>query len=276
MSKINILTTIKYVILILFIIICFFPFYYAVLNSFRYIRQIPDLGWLPTNITLDNWLYAFKQGSYVPRWIFNSIFVTTIISTLTLIFDTCAGYAFARKIFPGNKFLFMTVIFCYTVPYAMLLIPIYTMMSQLKLLNTYIALIAPAASPLGVFMIRQSVFSVPKDLDEAAKLDGCSDFGIFWRIVLPLLKPALASVFIVTFVTQWNWFIYPFIVTNKEEMFTLTVGLYNVAQTSAGALWPPEWGLIMVLITVTFIPLFFVFLIFQEYFTRGMVLSGMK
>ncbi|MBE3086741.1 MAG: carbohydrate ABC transporter permease [Bacteroidetes bacterium] len=234
------------------------------------------MGWLPIGLSLHNWQAAFATGSLVPRWFFNSLFVATTISILTLFFDSMAGYTFARKKFPGRDFLFLTVIFCITVPFAVLLIPIYSMMAKTHLINTYLALIAPAASPLGVFMMRQSIFSIPPDFDEAAKLDGCSEFGIFWRIILPLSRPALASVFIITFVTQWNWFIYPFIVTNKNEMFTLTVALYTAAETASRSLFPPEWGIIMVLITITFIPLLAVFLGFQEYFTKGMVMTGLK
>jgi ABC-type glycerol-3-phosphate transport system permease component len=124
--------------------------------------------------------------------------------------------------------------------------------------------------------MRQAISSIPRDFDEAAKLDGCSEFGIFWRVIMPLTAPALASVFIITFVAQWNWFSYPFIVTTKASMLTLTVALYTEALTAASSLWPPQWGIILVLISVSFVPLLAMFLLFQEYFTKGVVMSGIK
>jgi multiple sugar transport system permease protein len=266
----------KAVVLIALVLFSFFPFYFTILNSFRQIRQIPDMGWLPTRLSLANWAKAFAPGSLAPRWVFNSLFVCIIISILTLFFDSIAGYAFARGKFPGNQLFFLTIIFCITVPFAVLLIPIYTMMAKAHLLNTYIALIAPAASPVGVFMMRQAISSIPRDFDEAAKLDGCSEFGIFWRVIMPLAAPALASVFIITFVAQWNWFSYPFIVTTKQTMLTLTVALYTEALTAASSLWPPQWGFILVLIALSFGPMFAMFLLFQEYFTKGVVMSGIK
>jgi multiple sugar transport system permease protein len=109
-----------------------------------------------------------------------------------------------------------------------------------------------------------------------ARLDGCSDFGLFWHIMIPLVRPALAAVFIVDFIGQWNWFIYPLIVTNTDSMRTLTLALYSVANQSASSTYPPNWGLSMVLVTVAFIPVFIMFLAFQKYFTKGFVMSGMK
>ena len=156
----------------LFIVFTLFPFYFSILNSFRDIRTIPDFGWLPTGLTLKWWREAFKSGSMVPRWFLNSVIVTLGISLLSLTFDSLAGYAFARKKFPARNFLFYTVMFCMTVPFGMLMIPIFFMMAKAHLLNTYVALILPAASAMGTFMMTQAISTIPVDLDEAAVIDG--------------------------------------------------------------------------------------------------------
>jgi multiple sugar transport system permease protein len=266
----------KVSVIIIFVISSLFPFYFSTLNSFRHIKQTYDLTWVPVGLTLENWQEAFKVGSLVPRWLFNSIFVSITVTTIMLCFDTLAGYAFARGKFRGKNTLFLLIIFFLTVPMAVQIVPIYSMIAKAKLMNTYLALILPAASALGIFMMRQTISSVPISLDEAAKLDGCTDFQILWKVILPLIKPGLASVFLINFVSAWNWFIYPLIVTNKEEMRTMTVALYNLAATTGGALHQPPWGLVMVLITIMFVPVFILFLVFQQYFTKGITTTGFK
>jgi multiple sugar transport system permease protein len=191
-------------------------------------------------------------------------------------FDTLAGYAFARGKFPGKNPIFLLIIFLLTVPMAVQIVPIYAMITKAGLLNTYTALILPAASAMGIFMMRQTISSVPISLDEAAKLDGCSDFQILLKVILPLIKPGLAAVFLINFVSNWNWFIYPLIVTNKDEMHTLTVALYTLAASTGNTLFEPPWGLIMVLITIMFIPVFILFIVFQQYFTKGITMTGLK
>lgn len=268
---------IRNVLLLAFVVVTVFPFYYAILNSFRPIRGLLDMNWLPDHLTLANWISAFGPQSPVPRWLFNSIVVTLSITTLSVCFDSLAGYAFARRRFPGrNLFFFGIVIFGLTVPAALLIIPVYGMMANAQLINTYPALILPAASSLGTFMMTQAISDIPLDLDEAARLDGATDFDIFWRVVLPLIKPALAAVFIVLFLAHWNDFLYPLIVTNQENMRTLTVGLYVMAPSDRTFGLPPPWDWITVSIAVQFIPVLIIFLIGQDYFTKGMALTGMK
>jgi multiple sugar transport system permease protein len=212
----------------------------------------------------------------IPRWTFNSLIVTLCITVLSLCTDTLAGYAFARKHFPGRDFFFLMIIFCLTIPVAMLIIPIYAMMARAGLINSYVALILPAASTLGVFMMRQSIGNLPIELDEAARLDGASDLQILRHVILPLVRPALASVFIILFLSHWNNFLYPLIVTNKVEMRTLPVGLYLLAPGGEGSIMPPQWGLLMVIVSIMFVPVLVVFMFFQEHFTRGLAMTGMK
>jgi multiple sugar transport system permease protein len=267
---------IKATIVVVFIVFSIFPIYYSVLNSFRHVSMITDLAWVPTGLSLENWRTALVPGSLLPRWVLNSIFVSTTVSMLSLCFNSLAGYAFARLAFWGRDTLFLILIFCLAVPLSLLIIPIFTMAVRSGLYDTYAALILPSASVLGLFLMRQAIAGVPKELDDAARLDGCSDFGVFWYVILPLVKPSLAAVFIIDFIGQWNWFIYPLIVTNSDKMRTLTLALYSVANQSEGSTYPPDWGLSMVLVTVAFVPVFVMFISFQKYFTKGFIMSGTK
>jgi multiple sugar transport system permease protein len=267
---------VRYAVLLIFVIATVFPFYYTILNSFRDLRDIGDLDFTPTRLTVENWVEAFSGRSPAARWLFNSLFVAFAITTLSVITDTLTGYTFARKRFPGRDVLFLLILSGLTIPIGMLVIPIYVMMAKSGLVNTYWALILPAASVLGTFMMRQSISELPMELDEAARLDGCSDLQILWHVIVPLVKPALASVYIVLFLAHWNNFIYPLVVTNKTAMRTLPVGLYLLAPAGSSSLAPPQWGKIMVLSSVMILPVLVVFLFLQDYFTRGLSFTGMK
>ena len=270
------LSVLRYALLIVFVLVTVFPFYYTILNSFRDLRGVSDLDFKPTRLTTENWVEAFSKESPASRWLFNSLVVALAITTLSVITDTLTGYTFARKRFPGRDTLFLLVLSGLTIPIGMLVIPIYVMMAKSGLVNTYWALILPAASVLGTFMMRQSISELPIELDEAARLDGCSDLQILWYVIVPLVRPALASVFIVLFLTHWNSFIYPLVVTNKTPMRTLPVGLYLLNPGGGFNLSPPEWGKIMVISSVMIFPVLVVFLFLQDYFTRGLFMTGMK
>jgi len=270
------LFALRYALLLVLVLVTVFPFYYTLLNSFRDLRDVGDLDFRPTRLTTQNWAESFSGSTPGGRWLFNSVFVAFAITTLSLITDTLTGYTFARKRFPGRDFLFMLVLSALTVPIGMLVIPIYVMMAKSGLINTYWALILPAASVLGTFMMRQSISELPIELDEAARLDGCSDLQILWHVIVPLVKPALASVYIVLFLAHWNNFIYPLVVTNKTLMRTLPVGLYLMYPGGGMRTTPPEWGKMMVIASVMIVPVLVVFLFLQDYFTRGLFASGMK
>ena len=272
----SLLSVLRYALLIMFVLVTVFPFYYTILNSFRDLRDIGDLDFKPTRLTTENWVEAFSGRSPAARWLFNSLVVALAITTLSVITDTLTGYTFARKRFPGRDTLFLLVLSGLTIPIGMLVIPIYIMMAKSGLVNTYWALILPAASVLGTFMMRQSISELPIELDEAARLDGCTDLQILWYVIVPLVRPALASVFIVLFLAHWNNFIYPLVVTNKTSMRTLPVGLYLLAPGGNSSLGPPQWGKIMVLSSVMIFPVLVVFLFLQDYFTRGLSFTGMK
>ena len=247
-----------------------FPFYWMVLISLRETGSLVTFQWWPTNLSLTNYTEVLTQLP-VLLWLRNSVIVAVGQTLLTLIFDSMAGYAFARKAFPGRRVLFLLILAALMIPYQVTMIPVYQMMSGWGLVNTFVALILPSTTTFGVFFMRQYIRTIPVELDEAARIDGCSDWSIYWRIILPLARPALAALGIFTFMGSWNNFLYPLIMTHTNDVRPLTVALSQLQ----GQLFS-DWGRIMAVSTIAFLPVLIVFLCLQRYFERGIVLSGLK
>jgi multiple sugar transport system permease protein len=201
---------------------------------------------------------------------FNSVFVTSVGTLGALVVASMAAYAFARIEFPGRDLLFMVFGASLLVPGILLLIPNFMLMRSLGWIDTYHALIWPGfAGFFGVFFLRQFFMSIPHELTEAAIIDGCSPFGIYWRVILPLAKPAMATLGIFSFLGIWNDFVWPLIVLNSNEMRTLPVGLaiFN------GEYWS-EQGIIMAGAVLTSIPVMLVYVIFQRQITKAVLVTG--
>ena len=224
----------------------------------------------------DQSIYIFREAfanSPVARWTFNSLLMALSVTAFQLLFATMAGYGFAKFSFPGKALCFLLVLSTMMIPFQILLIPLYVLVHGLGWTNNYAGLIIPGAlSAFGVCLMRQFCLTLPDELLDAARIDGAGELGIFWRIVLPLLKPPLASLAIITFLGSWNNFLWPLIVVNKGHLFTLPVGMTVFTQPMRA----PYWTYIMAVSTVATLPVVIVFLALQKYFIQGVVLSGMK
>ena len=232
--------------------------------------SIFPISWIPTSPTLNNFR-SILEHSDVGRWFFNSLLVATLGTFLTLVTATSAGYAFARMEFPLRTVLFWSFLAMLMIPNEITLIPEYLLLSKLGWLNSYQALILPGVtSAFGIFLIRQYLQGVPRDFEEAARIDGASDFQIYLQVVLPMITPAIATLGTLQFLNYWNSFLYPLVVTTRSEMRTLPVGLATL-RTPTGGL--PE---LLAGATIAIVPTIVVFLFFQRYFVRGVVMSGLK
>ena len=225
-----------------------------------------------SEFTLSNLLGVFGTG-YLARWFLNSFIVTGITTLLTVTFCAMAGYAFARIKFPGRKLLYIAVLAGLMVPKEAMFIPLYLMFSGFQQQNTYEALVLPRlAAPLGVFIMTQFFSKIPPELEEAARVDGASRWRTFFRIMLPLARPAMASLAIFTFVLTWNDYLWPLVISTRTEWFTVTTGLASL-QTN----YPSDFGDLMARGLVGSLPLLVIFLIFQRQLIRGITLgSGEK
>ncbi len=236
--------------------------------------QRGSVGLVPNGVTLRNFADVFNVG-YMLRWFLNSFIVTTVATVLTVALCAMAGYAFAKLRFTGRRLLFAVVIAGLMVPKEAMFVPLFLMFSDAGQQNTYQGLFLPRiAFPLGVFIMTQFMSRVPSEYEEAARVDGAGRWRVFWSVMLPLARPAMASLAIFTFVLTWNDFLWPLVIATEREMFTVTTGLASLQSNFAAA---TEVGSLMARGLVGSLPLLILFLLFQRQLIRGITLgSGEK
>jgi len=254
-------------------IIMIFPFVWMISTSFKIPSQI--ISYPPTLIpkppTIQYYRRIFTELKFT-RFFMNSGYISTIVTVTALLTSSFVGYVFAKFNFWGKEFIFIMILSTMMIPFAVTMIPLYLIISKLGWVNSHLALIIPGLySTFGIFLMRQFMSTIPNELREAAIVDGCNEFRTFWSIILPQCKPALAALGIFTFMWNWDNFLWPLIILNSEEKFTLPVGLAMFSNQ-----WWTDYGLVMAGATVTVIPVLIVFLIFQRQFIQGIVLTGLK
>jgi multiple sugar transport system permease protein len=230
--------------------------------------------WIPETVTLENYAELLSRSAEFPvaRWFFNSIFVSLSVTFLVLVVTSTAAFAFSRLHFKGRDALFLFVVATMMVPAQVSLIPVFLIVQEFSWFNTYQGLIVPGlANAFGVFLLRQFFIRIPVELEEAAVMDGANVYIIFWKVILPLAKPALATLAIFTFLASWNDFVWPLIVTNDVDMRTLPVGL-----TVFQGRFLTEYGITMAAAAIATIPVVIAFLFFQKRITEGIALTGLK
>ncbi len=227
--------------------------------------------WLPTSFVWRNYIKAWQVVPFA-KFYLNSIFVTSCVTFGQVATSAMAAYAFARLKFPGRDKIFFGYLATMMVPGAVTMIPVFILLRYLGWVDTYKALILPGIfTAYGTFMLRQFFLTLPKDLEDAAKIDGCSYLLIFWKIILPLSKPALATLTTFTFMGAWMNFMWPLIVINTESKFTLPVGLAYFQ-----SLHHTDWTLLMAASVMMILPILLVFIFNQRFFVEGIKLTGIK
>jgi len=227
--------------------------------------------WIPRPIVWENYVTAWKSMPFA-RFYFNSLFVGTVVTVGQVLTSAMAAYAFARLNFPFRDKLFFGYLATMMIPGSVTMIPVFILFKLLGLVDTYSALILPGFfSAYGTFMLRQFFMSIPKELEEAAKLDGCSLWGIFINVILPLSKPGLATLTTFTFMGSWGNFMWPMIVTNSEEIKTLPIGLLSFQ-----GMYNTDWTLLMAGSLIVLIPVIIVFLLGQRHFVEGIQMGAIK
>ena len=206
--------------------------------------------------------------------IFNSLFVATCYVVITVLISLAAGFGLSKyKQAPGRTVLFIFILATMMIPQQILVIPLYIVMSKIGWINTYPALILPfAAQAFGVFLLKQYIDGIHDDLLDCARIDGCSEYRIFWQIIMPLVRPALGALAIIEFMSSYNSFLWPLIVTNKKEMLTVPVALANLR----GLMYGVPYDLILAGSTLATLPLIIVFLVFQRQFVSGIIMGAIK
>jgi multiple sugar transport system permease protein len=262
------------------------PFLWMLLTSFKTPAEITSVTWLPSSFRWQNYVDALNAAPF-GRYFLNSLILTVGQTTLTLIFATACGYVLAQLPIRGRRFLLAYVIALIMIPFQLMLVPMFLVVRSIPLfggnnivgqggtgwLDTWWALIVPLAiSPLYIFLARQFFTSVPRELADAARIDGASEYGIFVRIMLPLVKPALVVIAVFQIEAAWNSFLWPLLVTRTEALRPIQVGLAVFAQDPLNV----QWAYLMAGATLATLPMIAMFLVAQRYFLEGMASTGLK
>ena len=250
------------------------PFLWMVISSFkpeREVRAVPPTWW-PETITMENYDRLFTQLDF-PTYFMNSVIVALAVTVGNVVFCSMLGYALAKLDFPGKRALFLIVLGTLMVPGAVTFVPLFVMTTKMGLANTLVGMILPfLAGPFGVFLMRQYISTLPDELIQAARIDGAGELRIFASVILPLCGPALATLGILTFLGSWNNFLWPLVVAQTEDKYTLPVALalYSVGQNAT------QYGLLLAGSVVVVIPVLVLFLFLQRHIMQGIAMTGIK
>ena len=247
------------------------PFIFMISTSLKFNNEIYELSLIPREPTLENYVFLFQETQFF-RWFLNSLLIATLTTVSVLFFDSLVGYALCKFTFRGRTLVFVAILSTLMIPTEMLVIPWFIMATDFGWLDSYWGIMFPGMmTGFGTFLMRQFFESVPDDFLDAARIDGLNEFQIWWEVAMPLVTPALAALAIFVFLGNWTAFLWPLIVTNSAELFTIPVGF-----AAFSGEFNTDWELIMTGAAVASIPTLFVFIIFQKFIIRGVMLAGLK
>jgi putative chitobiose transport system permease protein len=265
---------VTYLLLTAIAIIMLFPLIWLVSTSLKSPSENvfgfpPQL--IPQQPTLENYQTVWQSYPF-GRYLFNSTIVAFLTVTINLLFCSLAAYPLARLNFLGKKIIFAVIISTIMIPFQIVMIPLYILIVQLGLKNSYLGIIFPTlASAFGIFLLRQAFQGVPKELEEAARIDGCSELGLWWHVMIPSIRPALVTLAIFVFIGSWSDFLWPLVVLDQPEYYTLPLGVANLAGS-----FSLDWRLIAAGSVISIIPILILFLLVQRYIIPTDIGSGVK
>jgi multiple sugar transport system permease protein len=262
-----------HMVLIAAAVACAAPFFYVIAASLKdqgALFHYPPV-WVQIPPSLENYQRLLLESGF-PRWMLNTLIVATTVTTAKLFLDSMAGYALAKLEFTGKRVVFLLMITLLMVPFAALLIPLWSIAHNLHITNTYLALmLPPLANPLGVFLMRQFILGLPKDLENAARLEGVSEFGIYWRIILPLVKPGLVVLAVIIFTDQFMSFVWPLVAATNDDLLVLTVGVASL-RAKGGV----NFGLWSAAAVLSLLPIAIFFFALQRQFLARSIAGALK
>lgn len=249
------------------------PFVWMLSTAFKPPQEVLSLKprFIPAQPTLENFVTVFAKAPF-GRFILNSTIIA-ILSTISIVLtSSLGGFVFAKYNFRGRSFLFWTLIATIMIPPQIFVFPLYLFMRDIGLVDTYLGILAPSLiMGFGLFLMRQTISTIPDELLDSARIDGCSEFRIYWNIIVPVIKNALGALSIYAFITSWGYLLWPLIITNSEELFTIPLGLAVFQKR-----FTIEYGPMMAACTIATLPLILAFAIFRRRIVESFVLSGLK
>jgi len=257
-------------------LLCALPLYWLLVSSLKPVEQLAQVSIWPSVVTLDNYVQAFNSS--VPRWLFNTLMITVLTTTLGLAVAALAAFAFARYRFRGRTVLFALVLASLAIPEYASVLPQFLIMRQFGLLNTYAAVILPmAANALALFLLRQYFSQLPEELFDAARLDGAGEFRTFLTIAVPLVAPGLGAAGLILFLSAWNAYLLPLVMLNRTEEFTIPVGLaFLHSQINVSYIEQSPWGPVIAGTVLSIMPLIVCLMFMQRFFIRGLTAGAVK
>jgi ABC-type glycerol-3-phosphate transport system permease component len=263
-----ILTLLAFVLLAMYLL----PVFWMVSSSFKSEKDIVLLKWLPSKVKLDNYTIIVARAK-LGRWFLNSVIVSVVATIGIVTISMLAGYALSKIEFPGRQFLFFFTLSGFMIPFQAIMIPIFLFLHKLTLLNTYAAIILPGlASSISVLIMAQYFKGIDREYEEAARLDGANELQILFKIMVPMAIPAIATITIFNFTGSWNDFMWPLIVAQTEKMYTLPVGIFNLANSDVNI----RYGPVMAANVIATLPVFILFFVFQNYLVKGVTVGELK
>jgi multiple sugar transport system permease protein len=261
-----------YLLLLLMVVVFITPYLFALMAAFKPLSEVTtDKAWqLPHHFTWTNFSDIFSKYDF-GNYLLNTVIVTVILTIGQVTFSLMGAYAFARLKFPGREMLFWIYLAMLMVPNVVTMIPLYVIMSRIGLINTYWAIFLPyvLGTPYAVFLMRQYLLTIPGEVIEAARLDGCSDLKILWKVVVPMSRPIIITATLLAVVFSWNNFLWPLIATDSNSLQVLTVGIANFNSN-----FTAQWNLVLAGSFIALIPMVLLFAFFQKYIVRSVNLSG--
>ncbi|MBA3274306.1 MAG: carbohydrate ABC transporter permease [Chloroflexia bacterium] len=240
-------------------------------SSFKEPSDVYSFGLLPERPTLDNYRYVIGDAPLL-RWMGNSFFISVTVTVLGLWFHSMAGYALARLTFPGREVIFFTIFSTFLVSLPVILVPLFILVRELGMINQYSGLIVPAIfNAFGIFLLRQFYLGIPRELEEAALVDGAGYWRIYWQIILPLSRPILAALSVFFFLANWNSFLWPLVTTTDESLYVVQVGIASFQQQ-----YSSSQNYIMAASTIVALPTLILFFVFQRQLIESIKTSGFK
>ncbi|WP_049575131.1 carbohydrate ABC transporter permease [Streptomyces sp. SBT349] len=248
-----------------------FPVLWMVTSSFKTRDTVTDGRLIPSDVTFQNFVYVFTEVPFA-RYMWNSFFISAVITVAALLFHSMAAYALARLRFPGREAIFLSIFSTLLISAPVVLIPLFLVARQLGLLDSYAGLIIPAIfNAFGIFLLRQFYLGFPRELEEAAIVDGCGHWRVYWNIVLPMSRPILSALAVFFFLANWNAFVWPLVATSNEDLTVVQLGIASF-QSQYGS----NWNYILAAATVAALPMLALFFAFQRQIVESIKTSGLK
>jgi multiple sugar transport system permease protein len=246
------------------------PVYIMAINSFKPVADVFDGRLIPLKTSVDGYLQVAEHNFHI--YFFNSLFVSVTVTVTALLFHSMAGYALARLDFPGRRMVFLWILSTLMIPFSVIMIPLFILVKQMGMLNSYAGMIIPAIPhAYGIFLFRQFFLTIPKDLEEAADIDGCTPFGIYLRVFLPLSKSISVTLAVAFFIANWNSYLWPLVVNQDQRKWVLQVAIADFIGRNDS-----PWNAIMAAGVIAVLPTIALFFILQKYLVEGVKMSGLK